>query len=186
MLGRELLDNHPPSAHHSADRPIRAAVATLTGVVMTLAALAGAVVQSGAKAPDVAAGSAFDAAMRGWMAAHGVSRGSIAVMRDNRLVFAAGYGGRGATERVGIWSLSKAVTGVCIATLVQDNKLRFDDPVGPLLGPVFSKFGQPADERLRRVTVAQLLTHRSGLPRSGSGNKFAPGVAEALRANAPN
>jgi hypothetical protein len=37
------------------------------------------------------------------IAAHGVSRASVAVMHDDRLVLAAGYGGRGATERVPVW-----------------------------------------------------------------------------------
>lgn len=50
--------------------------------------------------------------MRRWMTAHNVPRGSVAVMRDNRLVFAAGCGGRRPDERVPVWSMSKAITAV--------------------------------------------------------------------------
>src|SRR5262249_28580772 len=60
-------------------------------------------------------------------------------------------------------------------------KLGFDDPIGSLLGPAFAKYGQPADERLMRVTVAQLLAHRSGLPRTVGNNQFAPGGIELLQ-----
>jgi CubicO group peptidase (beta-lactamase class C family) len=79
----------------------------------------------------------FDDAMRTWRAAHGVSRASVAVMHDDRLVFAAGYGGRGANERVPVWSLSKAITALCIATLIRDGRLSFLDPIGRLLAPIF-------------------------------------------------
>jgi CubicO group peptidase (beta-lactamase class C family) len=72
------------------------------------------------------------------------------------------------------------VTAVCLATLVQDEKIRFDDQIGPLLEPLFLKHGRPADERLPRVTVAQLLTHRSGLPERVGNNRFAPGAIELL------
>jgi CubicO group peptidase (beta-lactamase class C family) len=58
----------------------------------------------------------FDLIMQRWMAAHGVTRGSLAVMLDCRLVSAAGYGGRGVNERVPLWSLSKAITALCIAS----------------------------------------------------------------------
>jgi len=119
--------------------------------------------------------------MQSWMTKYGVTRGSVAVMRNDRLAFAAGYGGRGANERIAVWSMSKAITALCIAVLVQDKNLSFDDPIGPLLAPVFAKFGKPADERLGRVTVAQLLTHRSGLPQNVGDNKFAPGMRQLLR-----
>jgi CubicO group peptidase (beta-lactamase class C family) len=124
---------------------------------------------------------AFDGMMRTWMEKYGVTRGSVAVMRNDRLVFAAGYGGRAANERVAVWSMTKAITALCAATLVQDNKLRFDDPIGPFLAPIFFKYGQPADERLGRVTIAQLLTHRSGLPYALADNRFAPGAVELLQ-----
>jgi CubicO group peptidase (beta-lactamase class C family) len=78
--------------------------------------------------------------------------------------------------------MPKDVTALCLATLIQDQKLRFEDPIGPLLEPVFMKYGEPADERLRNITVAQLLTHRGGLPYAFSdGSRFAPGAVELLQ-----
>jgi len=105
--------------------------------------------QSAPKPTSVA--GAFDSAMRGWMTRYGVSRASVAVMKDSRLIYATGYGGRGANERLDVWSLSKAVTALCVATLVKDHRLRLDDPIGPLLAQLIKKFGPLADERLGPV-----------------------------------
>lgn len=85
--------------------------------------------------------------MQRWMAAHAVPRGSLAVTFDNRLVFVAGYGGRGVNERVPVWSLSKAITALCVASLIKDGRLRLDDPIGPHLARAFERFGKPADKR---------------------------------------
>jgi CubicO group peptidase (beta-lactamase class C family) len=107
----------------------------------TLAALAcvmqvtGADGQSPPPPPGSGVEERFDGAMRGWIGAHGIARASLAVMRDNRLVLAAGYGGRSANERVPMWSLSKAITALCTASLIKDGRLRLDDPIGPLLAP---------------------------------------------------
>jgi CubicO group peptidase (beta-lactamase class C family) len=123
----------------------------------------------------------FDLIMQRWMAAHGVTRGSLAVMCECRLVSAAGYGGRGVNERVPLWSLSKAITALSIASLIREGKLRLDDPIGPHLSHAFAEFGQPADDRLGRITVAQLLSQRSGIPRATDDNLFAPGLVQLLR-----
>lgn len=127
----------------------------------------------------------FDAAMQQWMAAHNVPRGSVAVTFDNRLIFAAGYGGRGVNERVPVWSLSKAITALCVASLIKDGRLRLDDPIGPPLARAFERFGKPADERLAQVTVGQLLSHRGGIPRAVDDNLFAPGLVQLLRERPP-
>jgi CubicO group peptidase (beta-lactamase class C family) len=127
----------------------------------------------------------FDTTMQRWMAAHAVPRASVAVMHNNCLIFAAGYGGRGMNEPVPVWSLSKAITALCIASLVSEGKLQLDDPIGAHLVPKFARFGEPADERLARVTVAQLLSHRSGIPRAVDDNMFAPGLVQLLRERTP-
>ncbi len=119
--------------------------------------------------------------MQRWMAAHAVPRGSLAVTFDNRLVFAAGYGGRGVNERVPVWSLSKAITALCVASLIKDGRLRLDHPIGPHLARAFERFGKRADKRLAQVTVGQLLSHRGGIPRAVDDNMFAPGLVQLLR-----
>ena len=128
-----------------------------------------------------AAAETFDSAMRHWMAAHAVPRASVAVTCHNRLVFAGGYGGRGVNERVPVWSLSKAITALCIASLIRDNRLGLNEAIGPHMTKAFEKFGGPTDERLAQVTVAQLLSHRSGIPRAVDDNLFAPGLVQLLR-----
>src|SRR5215510_16515735 len=83
----------------------------------------------------------FDAAMQQWMAAHAVPRGSVAVTLENRLIFAAGYGGRGVNERVPVWSLSKAITALCVASLIKDDRLGLNEAIGPHMTKAFEKFG---------------------------------------------
>jgi CubicO group peptidase (beta-lactamase class C family) len=118
----------------------------------------------------------FDRTMRDWARQHGVKQASIAVMHEDRLVLAQGYGGRGADERVDVWSLSKAITAVCVATLITDGKLRLDDKVGRL-----HLKQRPADPRVNDIRIEDLLTHRSGWPKRFDGNGFAPGLVQLLR-----
>src|SRR5205814_5588265 len=73
-------------------------------------------------------------------------------------------------------SLSKAITGACIATLVNSGKLTFDTPLSRALASYFQRNGRPADPRLERATIAHLLTHRSGLPGRDDGNDAATGT----------
>ena len=124
---------------------------------------------------------AFDQEFLGWTDCFHVSSASLAVMRDDRLVLARGYGWRRAGERVDIWSLSKAITGVCIATLIRERKITLEDPIGPLLSPLYARYGTPADARFARITIADLLTHRGGWPRQPGGNGFAPGLPQLLQ-----
>lgn len=63
--------------------------------------------------------AAFDGTMRAWIEKYGVA----------------------ANERVAVWSMSKAITALCLATLVQEHKLRFDDPIGPLMARAFVNTG---------------------------------------------
>lgn len=60
-----------------------------------------------------------------------------------------------------IASLTKIFTGVLLAEAVIEKKVTLDDTLAQRLGPGF-KF---ADERVGRITLRQLSTHTSGLPR---------------------
>jgi len=88
---------------------------------------------------------------------------SLAVVRNGKLEKAAGYGfadlenNVAATERtVYQWaSVSKQFTAECIMMLVQDGKLRLDDPV--------SKHYASAPETWSKVTIRHLLNHTSGI-----------------------
>jgi CubicO group peptidase (beta-lactamase class C family) len=92
---------------------------------------------------------------------------AISVVKDDRIVFAKGYGvrelGRSAptdTQTLfAIGSTTKAMTAAALAMLVDEGKVRWDEPVTRYL-PTF----QTADPYVtREMTVRDLLTHRGGL-----------------------
>jgi len=122
----------------------------------------------------------FDQVFQGWMQRHGVSRGLVAISRGGRLVHARGFD-LPADAAVPVASLSKAVTAVCAATLIQQGKLRFNTPLSQALARTFERDGAPADPRLRDVTVAQLLTHRAGYQRSMADPVTGAALIEHLR-----
>ena len=92
---------------------------------------------------------------------------AVAVVRNGRVVFAKGYGVREAgkpevvdTSTVfAIASTTKAMTAAAIGMLVDEGKLKWDDPVTKHL-PSFVLYDPYAT---REVTVRDLLTHRAGL-----------------------
>jgi CubicO group peptidase (beta-lactamase class C family) len=92
---------------------------------------------------------------------------ALAVVRDGRTVVARGYGVRrlGAPEPVdehtlfGIASNTKAFTCAALATLVEEGRLAWDDPVTKHL-PAFQMHDPWVT---REVTVRDLVTHRAGL-----------------------
>jgi CubicO group peptidase (beta-lactamase class C family) len=93
---------------------------------------------------------------------------AIAVVKDGQLVFAKGYGVRelGKPEAVdtstlfAIGSTTKAMTAASIGMLVDEGKIRWDDPVTNYL-PGFQLHDPWAT---RELTIRDLLTHRAGLP----------------------
>jgi CubicO group peptidase (beta-lactamase class C family) len=108
-----------------------------------------------------------EAAFREWAAQNNIARGVVAVSRERKLMLASAHGSAEPGAPVLLASLSKAVTGACIGTLVDAGKLAFDTPLGTVLAPFFQKNGEPADPRLKQATISQLLAHRAGFDRSG-------------------
>jgi CubicO group peptidase (beta-lactamase class C family) len=98
---------------------------------------------------------------------------AIAVVRDQEVVWSAGYGFRDlethepitpATPfRIG--SVSKIFTSTAIMQLRDQGKLRLDEPVSTYL-PWFSVQDDFDDAPV--ITVKNLLTHTAGLPREGA------------------
>lgn len=103
-------------------------------------------------------------AVRDW----NVAGFAVAVVHEGRVVFAKGYGVRevGRPEPVdtatifAIASTTKAITGAALGMLVDEGKVRWDDPVTKHL-PGFQLYDPYAT---REVTVRDLMTHRAGLP----------------------
>lgn len=136
--------------------------------LITLAALASAGSPTPAPAQRPDPSRELDAyvarAVKDW----NVAGFAIAVVKDGRVVFSKAYGVRevGRPEPVdtttlfAIASTTKAITAAAIGMLVDEGKLRWDDPVIRHL-PAFQMFDPYVT---REVTVRDLLSHRAGLP----------------------
>lgn len=94
---------------------------------------------------------------------------ALAVVRNDTVIFAKGYGVRKKGEAApvtpktifAIASTTKAMTAACLGMLVDDGKMKWDDPVTKYL-PWF----QLSDPYVtRELTVRDILCHRSGLAR---------------------
>ena len=96
---------------------------------------------------------------------------SVAIVKDDKVVFVKGYGVRelGKTEPVdkdtlfAVASNTKAFTSAALATLVDEGKIKWDDPVTKYL-PYFQLYDPYVT---REMTVRDLLSHRSGLATFG-------------------
>jgi CubicO group peptidase (beta-lactamase class C family) len=113
----------------------------------------------------------FDAyvvkALRDW----GCPGLAIAVVKNDSVVFAKGYGERKLDSKLpvdertifGIASCTKAFTAASLAMLVDEGKIQWDDPVTKYL----TGFQLYDPYVTREIRVQDLLCHRSGLPAFG-------------------
>lgn len=87
---------------------------------------------------------------------------AVALVEDQRVVYAAGFGEarRDSVFRVG--SISKLFNAVAVMQQVEAGRLNLNAPLPPDVLPLNPFPGEP------KVTLRQLLSHRSGLPREGS------------------
>ncbi len=109
----------------------------------------------------------FDGYVREAMKDWKVPGPAVAIVKDGRVVFMKGYGVRelGKREPVdehtlfAIGSTTKAMTAAALAMLVDDGKVKWNDPVTKHL-PAFAVRDPYVT---RELTVRDLLTHRSGV-----------------------
>ena len=93
---------------------------------------------------------------------------AAAVVEDGRIVASGAAGTRRAgtstpvtvNDRFHIGSDTKAMTALLAAMLVESGKLRWDSTVAE----VFPELGASMDSEVKGVTLAQLLSHTSGIP----------------------
>jgi len=93
---------------------------------------------------------------------------AIAVVKDDSVVFAKGYGARqlGTHDSVNTHTLfanastTKAFTAFVVEMLADEGKLRMDAPVIDYM-PAF-RLSDPV--ATRQITIADLLSHRTGVP----------------------
>jgi CubicO group peptidase (beta-lactamase class C family) len=103
---------------------------------------------------------AVEQAWRSWMAKYDKS-GALVVLHGDRPVREAAIG-QSVEAPVPVASLSKAITAVCIAGLIERGRLSFETPLSQALARTLVRVGPPADPRLAAVTVSELLVHRAG------------------------
>lgn len=111
--------------------------------------------------------SEIDALVERSMKAFDVPGISVGVIKDGKIVYAKGHGVRSLNTKlpmdentlVGIASNSKAFTTVALGILVDEGKIKWDDPVQNYI-PEFKLYSPYVSENF---TIRDLLTHRSGL-----------------------
>jgi CubicO group peptidase (beta-lactamase class C family) len=122
----------------------------------------------------------FDKAMQEVIKKYDVPGTSLAVTKDGKLLLSKGYGyaDRDKQEsmtpqtlfRMG--SINKTLTAVMVLKLVEDGKLKLDDPVLPLLEKAGIASVPPVDPRAKDIRIRQLLQHSAGFDRERSGDPF--------------
>jgi D-alanyl-D-alanine carboxypeptidase len=124
--------------------------------------------------PDVlAAQRLFSAWMDGQMAYRGLPGVAVGVVSDQQLVWTKGFGFADVNARVPMTSTtkfriashSKLFNAIAIMQLREEGRLRLDDPVSKYL-PWFT--AKPAGDDDGIITIEQLITHSSGLPREAT------------------
>ncbi|MBL8211127.1 MAG: serine hydrolase [Bryobacterales bacterium] len=111
----------------------------------------------------------FDTFVQSAMQHLQVPGAAVGVMVDGKVVLAKGYGVRGVNERKPVTpatlfatgSITKSFTATALASLVAEGKLDWDKPVREYLA--WFRLYDPHASDL--ITVRDMLTHRSGLPR---------------------
>ena len=127
-----------------------------------------ALAQGAPPKPDPLAGldSYIESAMRDWK----IPGLAVGIVKNDSVVYLKGFGVRtlGRPEKVdehtlfAIASDTKAFTGMLMAMLADDGKIRWDAPLTTYLPTI--KFGD--DFLTRELTVRDAMTHRSGLARA--------------------
>lgn len=111
----------------------------------------------------------FDSFVKEKMAEWKIPGMAAAVVKDGEVILSQGYGLRSIKENktvtentvFSIGSSSKAFTSMAAGILVDEGKLEWDAPVKKYI-PWFNMYDPVAGER---VTVRDMLCHRTGLPR---------------------
>lgn len=101
-------------------------------------------------------------AFKDWAQRWSVPDGSIAIMQDDNVLGSAGFGAYTPQKIEPVASLSKAITAVCITHLIESGALKYSTPLSSVLKKYLKK-NPPKDSRVKTITIAELLTHSSGI-----------------------
>jgi CubicO group peptidase (beta-lactamase class C family) len=153
----------------------------VSGYASNGTALYAAIWQSDAmKDADIAA---IDAKVSAYMQQQGVPGLSLAIAKQERLVFAKGYGAADVASKqpvtpqslLRIASVSKSITAVAVMELVEAGKLALDAKVfgaGAVLGTQYGS--KPYAANVKTITVHNLLQHTSGWSNTVNGQEEDP------------
>jgi len=122
--------------------------------------------------PDLAP---FDEMMLTFIKSHQVPGAALAVTKDSRLIYARGFGYADVEAQLPVQpdslfriaSISKPLTAVAVLQQVEQGKFKLDDRVFDVL-PAGEWLPEKHDERLRTITIRQLLQHTGGWDRNKS------------------
>jgi CubicO group peptidase (beta-lactamase class C family) len=138
-----------------------------------------AVVRAADPASAEEAMSSFDRTVTEFMEARKIPGGSLAVVKDRRLVYAKGYGWADREKKIPVKpetlfrvaSISKPFTAAAVLQLVERKKIKLEDKAFEVAGLLPAENSRHlADERVGRITVGQLLHHTAGWDRDRSGD----------------
>jgi D-alanyl-D-alanine carboxypeptidase len=101
-------------------------------------------------------------------AKYGVAEVWFRAERNGQVLANVGLGGADPDAPIHVASLSKSITAIAVALLIQDGKLRLESTLDDLLGPMFAGRGHPLDPSLHDITIEELLSHTAGLRASSS------------------
>jgi CubicO group peptidase (beta-lactamase class C family) len=147
---------------HTRASSNRFAVAFATTITMLTLAIS-----AWSQSPPTAPPTDLDAYVASSMKTFEVPGMAVAIVKDGKIVVAKGYGVRKLGDPTpvdeftmfGIGSNTKAFTTAALATLVDEGKLSWDDPVYQRL-PGFVMYDPYVSHEM---TIRDLLTHRSGM-----------------------
>jgi CubicO group peptidase (beta-lactamase class C family) len=116
-----------------------------------------------------------DAVVQKAISSKNVPAAGVAVVRDGKVVLAKGYGSAdiegsiAANENTAfqIASVTKQFTAAGILLLVEESKIKLDDPLGKYLSDVPAKWSG--------ITIRQLMNQVSGIPNYTAGGKLISG-----------
>jgi CubicO group peptidase (beta-lactamase class C family) len=100
----------------------------------------------------------------------------------DRIVYAKGYGWADRERQVasspwlehGLASFSKTMTAAAVMRLVEQGRVQLDSPAWTYVGAFMA--AEPADARIKQVTVRQLLMHGWAWTARSRPTRWAPGT----------
>ena len=114
---------------------------------------------------------------------NGLKGVAVAVVKDEKLVFAKGYGFSNEEDQIGatpnnlfrLASVSKLITAVAVMKLVENSKISLDSKVFGKEGILSDEqFLNIKDKRLEKITVRNLLNHSGGWTQNWGDLAFLP------------